>query len=64
MGHSHTPEEERRIRDAALDETLAETFPASDAPSTLPNPDDDALLRDEQDSRPSSGPSPVDDNKP
>lgn len=43
MGHRHTPEEERRIRDAALDETLAETFPASDAPSTLPNPDDDAL---------------------
>lgn len=63
MGHRHTPEEEQRIREAALDETLAETFPASDAPSTLPNPDDDALLRDEQDSRP-SGPSRVDHNKP
>jgi hypothetical protein len=44
MKHKHTPEEERWIREAALDETLAETFPASDAPSTLPNPDDDALF--------------------
>jgi hypothetical protein len=64
MSHRHTPEEEQRIREAALDETLAETFPASDAPSTLPDPDDDALLRDEQDSGPSSGPSRVDHNKP
>lgn len=64
MDHKHTPEEERRIREAALDETLAETFPASDAPSTLPNPDDDAFLRDEQDSSPSSVPSPVDHDKP
>jgi hypothetical protein len=52
MEHKHTPEEERRIREAALDETLAETFPASDAPSTLPNPDDDALLHDEAKVRP------------
>ena len=64
MSHRHTAEEERRIRDAALDETLAQTFPASDAPSTLPNPEDDALLRDEQDSRPTSGPLPTDANKP
>jgi hypothetical protein len=42
--HHHTPEEERRIREAALDETLAETFPASDPPSTIPNPDDDDVL--------------------
>lgn len=42
MEHKHSVEEERRIREAALDETLAGTFPASDAPSTLPNPDDDA----------------------
>ena len=42
--HDHTAEEERRIRDAALDETLANTFPASDPPSTLPNPDDDEAL--------------------
>ena len=46
MDHKHTPEDERRIREAALDETLAATFPASDAPSTLPNPDDDNLLRE------------------
>jgi hypothetical protein len=45
--HDHTPEEERRIREAALDETLAETFPASDPPSTIPNPDEDDLLEDE-----------------
>jgi hypothetical protein len=42
--HQHTPEEERRIRDAALDQTIESTFPASDAPSTLPNPDDDEAL--------------------
>jgi len=46
MEHNHTPEEERRIRDAALDRTIEETFPASDPPSTLPNPDDDALIDD------------------
>jgi hypothetical protein len=47
--HHHSPEEERRIREAALDETIAETFPASDPPSTIPNPDDDdALDQDKQ----------------
>ena len=49
MDHKHTPAEERRIREAALDETLAETFPASDAPSTLPNPDDDTLAGEQTD---------------
>lgn len=39
-GHQHTPEEERRIREAALDETLEGSFPASDPSSSLPNPDD------------------------
>ena len=39
-GHHHTPDEERRIREAALDETIAESFPASDPPSSLPNPDE------------------------
>jgi hypothetical protein len=38
--HDHTPDEERKIREAALDETIAETFPASDPPSTIPNPDE------------------------
>jgi hypothetical protein len=42
--HQHTPEEERRIREAALDETLESTFPASDPPSSIPNPDDDAAV--------------------
>lgn len=42
--HEHSPEEERRIREAALDETVEASFPASDPPSSLPNPDDhDAL---------------------
>jgi hypothetical protein len=45
--HNHTPEEERRIREAALDETIAASFPASDAPSTIPNPDDDELVEDQ-----------------
>lgn len=44
--HDHTPEEERKIREAALDETIEDSFPASDPPSTSPNPDDhDALKR-------------------
>jgi len=44
--HRHTPEEERKIREASLDETLAESFPASDPPSTIPNPDEDELLEE------------------
>jgi len=44
--HRHTPEEERKIREAGLDETIAESFPASDPPSTIPNPDGDDLLPD------------------
>jgi hypothetical protein len=52
--HHHTPEEERRIREAALDETIAESFPASDPPSSLPNPDE----HDAQD----SGVEPADDS--
>jgi hypothetical protein len=31
--------EERRHREAALDRTIEESFPASDPPSTDPNPD-------------------------
>lgn len=45
--HHHTPEEERRIRDAALDQTIEASFPASDPPSSTPNPDDhSAVARD------------------
>jgi hypothetical protein len=47
MEHNHTPEEERRIRDVALDHTIEDTFPASDPPSTLPNPDNDDVLSDD-----------------
>jgi hypothetical protein len=47
-GHHHTTDEERRIREAALDETLAGTFPASDPLSSNPNPDNHAAI--EQDS--------------
>jgi hypothetical protein len=36
--HAHEPAELREIREAALDETLAESFPASDPLSTDPNP--------------------------
>jgi hypothetical protein len=42
--HHHTPDEEKKIREAALDETLADSFPASDPPSTIPNPDEDEAL--------------------
>ena len=38
--HDHTPEEERKIREAALDQTIEDSFPASDPPSSDPNPDD------------------------
>jgi hypothetical protein len=41
-------ERERRIREAALDRTIAETFPASDPPSTIPDPADETLLESER----------------
>jgi hypothetical protein len=43
-GHEHTPEQEREIREAALDQTIEGSFPASDPPSSNPNPDDHAAL--------------------
>lgn len=49
--HHHTAEEEKRIRDAALDATIEATFPASDPPSSLPNPDADDVITDEGDTR-------------
>ena len=42
--HETTSEEEKRHREAALDETLEGTMDASDAPSTIPDP---AAARDE-----------------
>ena len=38
--HHHTLKEERRVREAALDQTIEGSFPASDPPSSNPNPDD------------------------
>ena len=35
----HTVEEEARNREAGLDRTIADSFPASDPPSSIPNPD-------------------------
>jgi hypothetical protein len=37
----HTPEQERVRREAALDETIEQSFPASDPLSTDPNPNSD-----------------------
>jgi hypothetical protein len=52
--HDHTAEEERAIREAALDETIEDSFPASDPPSTTPNPDDhDAGRRSPRSPKPS-----------
>ena len=42
--HSQAPADEWEVRDASLDETVEATFPASDPPSTLPNPYDNAAL--------------------
>lgn len=47
--HQHTPEEERRIREAALDRTIEASFPASDPPSSAPNPYDPAALERQHD---------------
>jgi hypothetical protein len=46
--HQHTPEEERVIREAALDATIEDSFPASDPPSSDPNPDDDTALEEDR----------------
>ena len=45
--HEPTTEEEKRNREAALDDTLEGTMDASDAPSTIPDPDSrDAVEHD------------------
>lgn len=55
--HVHTPDEEKRIREAALDVTIEASFPASDPPSTLPNPDDHQAISDDDESeQPSAKP--------
>ena len=50
--HDHSPEEERKIREAALDETLEASFPASDPPSSDPNPDDHEAVRNDKEKQP------------
>jgi hypothetical protein len=47
-GHQHTPAEERLIREAALDKTIGDSFPASDPPSSNPNPDDHSAIERER----------------
>jgi hypothetical protein len=42
-----TPERERQRREAALDETIEQSFPASDPLSTDPNPDSGAALAED-----------------
>ena len=55
-GHQHTPEEERRIRESALDQTIADSFPASDPLSSDPNPDDHSVIEpDAQDDNHGTG---------
>ena len=44
----HTDEEERRNREAALDHTIADTFPASDPLSSDPNPDDHSTADEDE----------------
>ncbi len=34
---------ERDVREKMLDKTIADTFPASDPPSSIPDPDDDSF---------------------
>lgn len=34
----------REIKDKMLDKTVADTFPASDPPSSLPDPDEDSFV--------------------
>ena len=50
--HSHTQAERERLRrEAALDETIEQSFPASDPPSTDPNPDSDTVKDSDESAR-------------
>ena len=42
--HQPASDEERKTREAGLDHTIEDTFPASDPPSTTPNPDENDKL--------------------
>ncbi len=41
-----TPKEEKKHRELGLDKTIADSFPASDPPSTDPNPDEEDQIDD------------------
>jgi hypothetical protein len=51
---SHSNAAERERREAALDETIEQSFPASDPPSSDPNPDthDAITLETSEDDKP------------
>lgn len=36
------PEDEREKRERGMDQTLEDTYPASDPPSTIPDPEEDS----------------------
>ena len=55
----HSPDEERAIREAALDETLESTFPASDPLSTTPDPHDDTAYERAKAETPPPTPEPI-----
>ena len=38
---SYPPERREEDEDATLDKTIADSFPASDPPSSIPDPDED-----------------------
>ncbi len=35
--------DERQVREKMLDKTVADSFPASDPPSSIPDPDEDSI---------------------
>ena len=52
-GEPHSPQESRNAEEQedGLDKTIADSFPTSDPPSSIPNPADDAILATEVDRR-------------
>ncbi len=40
-----SPEDQEKIREKMLDKTLADSFPTSDPPSTIPDPSEDDSLK-------------------
>ena len=40
--HPDPPDDEREKRERGMDQTLEDTYPASDPPSTIPDPEEDS----------------------